>query len=97
LLLKPSGFLVLKPRPRDFSGHPEPLVQLSETEPDLLVNSVPAFMEKRLIVMEQLHGSFHKLFDASVSAARHVFLNQRFVLGLETNSHKRSVGGPWPV
>jgi hypothetical protein len=35
--------------------------------------------------------------NASVSTARHVFLNQRFVLGLETNGHERTVGGFRPA
>jgi hypothetical protein len=52
-----------------------PLIQLSETGPDLLVNSVPALVKNRLIVVEQLNGSFHKLLDASVSTARHVLLD----------------------
>src|ERR1035437_9925225 len=70
--LQPGGFLSLKPCPGYFAGHPVTLIQLSETEPDLLVYRVPALVKKRLLVVEQLNGSFHKLFDASVSTARHV-------------------------
>jgi hypothetical protein len=73
------------------------LIQLSETEPNLLVYSVPALVKKRLFVVEQLNGPLHKLFDASVSTARHVFLNQGLKLGLEMNGHERTVGGFRPA
>ena len=87
----------MKPCPRYFAGYPLAPIQLSETDPDLLVYSVPTLVKKRLFVVEQLNGSFHKLFDAPISATRHVLLNQGLELGLEMNGHERTVGGPWPV
>jgi len=73
------------------------LIQLSETDPDLLVYGVLALLEKRLIVVEQLNGVFHKLFNASVSTARYILLNQGLKLGLEMNGHERTLGGSWPM
>jgi hypothetical protein len=96
-LLQPGGFLPQKPRPRYFAGDPLTLIQLSETDPDLLVHGVPALVKQRFFVVEQLDGSFHKLFDASVSTARYVPLNQGLKLGLEMNGHERTVGGFRPV
>lgn len=87
----------MKPCPGDFAGHPLTLIQLSETESDLLMYHVPALVKKRLFVVEQLNGSFHKLFDASVSTARHVLLHQSLVLGLEMDGHEHTVGGFRPV
>ena len=87
----------MEPRPRGFAGHPVTLIQLSETEPDLLMYSVPAFVKKGLFIVEQLNGPFHKLLDASVSTARHILLDQGLKLRFEMDGDKRTVGGSRPL
>jgi len=80
------------------TGNAFTAIQLGQPASDLLMDGILALPEQILVVMEHLDRPLDEFFDAAVSAAFDILLDQLFQFGLQVYGHTGTlIDGPGTV